>query len=115
MIRGALAAGLLVAIATTPVHAAKPEFARPPFAGAYQPQGSDERGLWMEFDEEERILRDSAYVVRDPALTQFVQRALCRAVGEDRCQAVRVYVVQNEIFNANMAPNGLMRVHTGLL
>jgi hypothetical protein len=40
---------------------------------------------------------------------------LCKAVGEDRCGATRIYVVQDKNFNASMAPNGLMTVHTGLL
>ena len=40
----------------------------PPYAGAYQPQGMDERGLWMMVDEDERLLRDSKAVVSDPKL-----------------------------------------------
>lgn len=102
-------------LATHAAQAAKAEFARPPYAGAYQPQGTDERGLWMDADEAERGLRDSPAVVRDEALNGFVRGVLCRTVGADRCGSARVYVVQEGSFNASMAPNGLMLVHTGLL
>lgn len=111
---GLVAIGV-AALLAVPAQSAKSEFNRPPYAGAYQPQGVDERGIWMEVDEQERALRDSAYILRDEKLTQYVRRTLCRTVGEDRCQSVRIYIVENEVFNASMAPNGLMRVHTGLL
>jgi beta-barrel assembly-enhancing protease len=91
------------------------KFTRPPYAGAYEPQGVDERGLWMDVDEYERTLNASPEVLRDPQLTAFVKDVLCRAVGTDRCAGVRVYVIKDRSFNASMAPNGLMRVHTGLL
>jgi len=94
---------------------AKPEFARPPYAGAYEPQGVDERGLWMEFDEQERGFRDSPGILHDARLTGYIRETLCRAVGADRCGAVRIYVVKDDGFNASMAPNGLMVVNTGLL
>lgn len=87
----------------------------PTYSAAYQPQGVDERGLWMEMDEAERALRDSYAVINDPKLVQYVREVLCRTVGEDRCRMVRVYIVRDASFNASMAPNGMMQVHTGLL
>jgi hypothetical protein len=104
-----------VLLAAGPAIAKDAAFDRPTYAGAYEPQGVDERGLWMQFDEHERGFRDSPLVVRDEALTRYVKGVLCKAVGEDRCDATRVYVVQDKNFNASMAPNGLMMVHTGLL
>lgn len=95
--------------------AGKAEFARPPYAGAYEPQGVDERGLWMEMDEEERAFRDVPVIMRDAKLTDYVRGVLCKAVGGDRCGSVRMYIVKDGSFNASMAPNGLMIVHTGLL
>lgn len=86
-----------------------------PYAQAYQPQGTDERGLWMLADEDERELRDSKFVIDDPALQAYVGGILCRAVGEDRCRGVRIYLVRVASFNANMAPNGTMQVWSGLL
>lgn len=90
-------------------------FQVPPYAGAYQPQGTDERGLWMMADEDERKLRDSQIVIRDPALNAYVREILCRTVGEDRCGSARIYIMRVPDFNASMSPNGTMRVYSGLL
>lgn len=87
----------------------------PPFAGAYQPQTADERGLWMMVDEEERQLRDSPFVITDPALNAYVRGVLCRTVGAARCAAARIYVMRIPDFNATMLPNGALQVWTGLL
>lgn len=109
-----LAVGV-AALLSFPALAVKSEFARPPYAGAYTPQGVDERGLWMQFDERERLFRDGPGVLRDAALNNYIRETLCRSVGVDRCGAIRAYVVKDDSFNASMAPNGLMVVHTGLL
>lgn len=87
----------------------------PPYVQAYEPTTVDERGVWMEADEQERVLRDSALLVKDDALGKYVKSVLCQAVGEDRCRSVRVYILEVPQFNASMAPNGTMRVWTGLL
>jgi hypothetical protein len=87
----------------------------PPYAGAYEPKSVDERGLWMMVDEEERTLRDSEFVVHDPTLNAYVRQILCRTVGAERCAGVRLYIERVPAFNASMAPNGVMRVWTGLL
>lgn len=87
----------------------------PPYTGAYQPQGVDERGLWMELDEFERSFRDSPSVINDAALKAYVGTVVCRTVGAARCATVRVYIVRRSGFNASMSPNGLMMVNTGLL
>lgn len=87
----------------------------PPYAGVYQPQGVDERGLWMISDEEERKVRDSKALIDDPALNDYVRGLLCRAVGQDRCNSVRIYILRVPAFNANMMPNGKMELWSGLL
>ena len=87
----------------------------PPYTPAYEPRSVDERGLWMEADEDERGLRDSTLVIKDEALNAYVKGVLCRTVGEDRCKGVRIYILEVPAFNASMAPNGTMRVWTGLL
>ncbi len=97
------------------VSAKKAEFTRPPFAGLYEPQGKDERGLWMQADEFERTLRDSPAVVRDAALNAWLNQLLCRTVGQERCGSARIYLVRDQSFNASMSPNGMMIIHTGLL
>ena len=105
-------AAIALAIAA-PVHA-EPALP-PPYAGAYQPQGVDEQGLWREMDEEERRYSQSDIVIRDQALNAYVRKVLCDTVGYDRCGATRVYVVRAPVFNAGMYPNGMMEVFSGLL
>lgn len=95
--------------------AATPAPLPPPFAGVYQPQGVDEIGLWREDDEDERRLAASPSVIRDEKLTGYVKSVLCRAVGDDRCGATRIYILREPTFNASMSPNGTMRVFSGLL
>lgn len=87
----------------------------PPYSGAYQPQGVDEIGWWREMDEEESVLAQSDLVLRDEALNGYVRQVLCDTVGQDRCNAVRIYIVRAPFFNASMTANGTMRVFTGLL
>lgn len=89
--------------------------ALPPYAGAYQPQTVDERGLWMEIDEMERDLRDSTVVINDPKLDRYLREVVCRTVGDARCASVRIYVIRDAEFNASMAPNGMLRINSGLL
>ncbi|WP_249340148.1 tetratricopeptide repeat protein [Sphingopyxis sp. L1A2A] len=109
---------LLAAVAAmATLGAANPEreFDLPTYTGAYQPQNVDERGMWMVDDESERLTRDSRLVIRDEALNNYVHSVLCRAVGNDRCGGVRIYILRVPVFNANMSPNGTMRVYSGLL
>lgn len=76
--------------------------------------GSDEGGLWAIMDREEKRLRSSPFLIRDRALHDYVQDIACRLAG-DHCEDVRVYLVRTPLFNANMAPNGMMQVWTGLM
>ena len=103
----------LAALALVAAKSGQPAF--PPYAGAYQPQGVDERGLWSEADESERTLRDSEFVIRDAALNAYIREVLCRAVGTERCGGVRLYVLRVPEVNASMAPNGTMIVWSGIL
>jgi predicted Zn-dependent protease len=87
----------------------------PPYAGAYQPHGVDEIGMWKEADENERTLANSPLVISDPELNTYIKNVLCETVGADRCKATRVYILRTPMFNASMTPNGTMRVYSGLL
>jgi len=89
--------------------------ALPTYSQAYAPTTVDERGAWMEADEDERRLRESPSVIRDLALNAYVRGVLCRTVGDDRCRSVRIYIERVPAFNASMAPNGTMIVWSGLL
>lgn len=115
------AAGLVAAIAiAAPLGAAgaATRTAAPlpaPYAGAYEPQGVDEIGLWKEMDEDERVLANSPILIRDEALNAYVRGVLCATVGVERCKAVRIYILRTPLFNASMTPNGTMRIYSGLL
>lgn len=104
---------LLIA-ATAQTANAKPAPPPPPYAGAYQPRGVDEVGIWRQDDESERALAASSLVIRDEKLTAYVKKVLCDTVGTDRCNSVRVYIMREPTFNASMSPNGTMRVLSGL-
>lgn len=81
----------------------------------YQPApDSDERGLWAAVERTEREVKASRFTLRDPSLTSYVQEILCR-LGRDHCQDVRSYVIRTPLFNASMAPNGMLQVWSGLL
>lgn len=84
-----------------------PRHARPDVA-------TDEGGLWALMDREETRLRRSSFVVRDAAWRDYVGALACRLAG-DHCPDMRVYTVRTPLFNASMAPNGMMQVWTGLL
>jgi hypothetical protein len=89
-----------------------PEPVLPP---GYRPApGSVERGLWDEADQVEAALQRSPVLVRDPAVTGYVQDVACRVAGA-YCGDIRVYVVENPAFNASMSPNGALVVWTGVL
>ena len=106
--------GAVAALALAMPGFAAPAPARPP-AFDYQPQDVDERGLWMKMEEEERLLKTSPFLIQDAALNAYVRGVLCRAVGEEGCRSVRVYLIRSPHFNAAMAPNGMMHVYSGLL
>lgn len=86
---------------------APPRFARPEAS-------TDEAGLWSIMDREETRLRRSPFVLRDADLQTYVQGIACRLAG-DHCPDLRVHIVRTPLFNASMAPNGMMEVWTGLL
>jgi predicted Zn-dependent protease len=84
-----------------------PRFARPALA-------TEEGNLWAYMDREETRLRRSRFLIRDADLNEYVSRIACRLAGE-HCPDMRVYLVRTPLFNANMAPNGMMQVWSGLL
>ena len=75
---------------------------------------SDEGGWWAQMDREERRLRASGFLIRDRALNDYVAGIVCRLAGE-HCPDTRVYLVRTPLFNAMMAPNGMMQIWSGLL
>jgi hypothetical protein len=86
-----------------------------PYTPAYEPQGVDERGMWMMADEVEKLLAVSELRIEDEELNRYVERVLCDTVGADRCKGVRIHILNIPAFNATMYPNGAMTVWSGLL
>lgn len=76
--------------------------------------GGDEGGLWALMDREEARLRRSPFRIRDPGLERSLADIACKLGGE-HCPDIRVYSLRMPYFNANMAPNGMMQVWSGLL
>lgn len=105
--RPALAAAAAPGSAEAPGYAPPARFQRPELA-------SDEGGLWAMMDREERKLRRSPFRIADDGLQSYLQELCCRLAG-DHCPDVRSYAVRTPYFNANMAPNGMMQVWSGLL
>ncbi len=84
-----------------------PRFARPS-------SETDEGGLWSMMDREEVRVRRSPLAVHDTALNAYLADLSCR-LGDGHCRDIRVHVVRMPLFNAMMAPNGMMLVWSGLL
>jgi predicted Zn-dependent protease len=75
---------------------------------------TDEGGLWAMMDREETRLRRSPFALRDAKLQAHIQQIACKLAG-DHCPDVRVYLVRTPLFNASMAPNGMLQVWSGLM
>lgn len=75
---------------------------------------SDEGGLWAMMDRQEAKLRRSPFTLREANLHAYVSNIACR-LADQHCPDMRVYLVRRSLFNAVMAPNGMMQVWTGLL
>lgn len=106
---------LLHAAAPSAVAPVEDSTALPAYTPAYEPTSVDERGLWMQADERERMLRDSPLRINDGKLEPYLHQVLCRSVGADRCKGVRIYAMEVPAFNATMMPNGAMEIWSGLL
>lgn len=75
---------------------------------------TDEGGLWAMMDRQETRLQRSPFAIRDAGLRDYVQEIACR-LGGTHCPDIRVHLVRTPMFNATMAPNGMMQVWTGLM
>lgn len=75
---------------------------------------TDEGGLWAMMEREERRLRRSPFRLRDDALGDYLTGIACR-LGGTHCPDVRVYAIRAALFNATMAPNGMLQIWSGML
>lgn len=87
---------------TMPPRHAKPDLA------------TDEGGLWDQADRFEIQLRRNPFRIKDKDLQSYIQDIACQ-LGGDHCPDIRVYIMHTPWFNANMSPNGMMQVWSGLL
>ena len=76
--------------------------------------GTDEGGLWALMDREEVRLRRSPFRIREEELNRYLNGIACK-LGADHCPDIRVYLMRVPYFNANIAPNGMMQIWSGLL
>jgi predicted Zn-dependent protease len=75
---------------------------------------TDEGGLWALMDREEVRVRRSPLTIKEPALQLYLNGIACK-LSATHCPDIRVHVVRMPVFNAMMAPNGMMLVWSGLL
>jgi len=84
-------------------------------APGYRPaEGSDEAGLWYQTERAELNVRASRFRITHPEVAGYVTDLVCRLAG-DYCRDIRVYVIRTPYFNAQMSPNGMMQIWSGLL
>ncbi len=88
---------------------------QPPAITENQAQSEDERSLWLAMEEEEKNVKNSKFLIKDPELNAYISGVLCKTVGDDRCGKARIYIMRTPHFNASMAANGMMVVWSGLL
>ncbi len=83
-------------------------------APRYRPSAEgDERDLWSVLDRSERALAESRFVLGGD-LAAWCHDVACRLLPS-HCADLRAYVVRSPRVDAGIAPNGMMRVSTGLL
>jgi len=80
----------------------------------YQPEGSDERGIWQSLERVEEGIRTSPQRLIAPELDAYTRGVVERLIGRP-APDLRIYVVQDASLNAAMLPSGFMIVNTGLL
>ncbi|MFK7888171.1 MAG: M48 family metalloprotease [Gammaproteobacteria bacterium] len=107
---GLIAAGM----AASAVADISPESVGPVIAPGYAAQAEDERGMWQVMSQLERQIANSNLLLRDDAVNDYVRGIVDDLMGV-YAGDVRIYILRDPSFNASMAPNGMMIIHTGLL
>lgn len=75
---------------------------------------TDEGGFWGYMDREEEKLKKSPFLIRDRKFKEYLTNITCE-LGQNHCPDIRVYPLTVPLFNANMAPNGMMQIWSGLM
>ena len=77
----------------------------------------DEKALWQQALEEQKILNSSAMIHRDSQLEEYLNTIVRRLQPRDLPPklAFKIVVVRDPYFNAFAFPNGVIYIHTGML
>ena len=77
----------------------------------------DEKALWQQAIEEQRILNNSAMIYQDSQLEEYLNSVVHRLQPRDLPEKLsfKIVVIQDPYFNAFAFPNGVIYVHTGML
>lgn len=73
-----------------------------------------EAGLWLQLDKNEEKSKTAGNRILDEELNTYLTEIVCKMSGP-YCNDVRVYTQRIPLFNATMAPNGMMTLYTGFL
>ena len=79
----------------------------------YEPIDKDERGMWQSLERLEEAIRNSPQRLDAPKFDAYTRGVVERLIQRPAPE-LRIYVLHDASFNASMAPNGMMVVHTGL-
>ena len=108
---GALAASMATGVAQARI---RPGDMQPLIGPGYKPTDADEKGLWQQMDRVEEEIAGSNLLIKDPALTSYLQD-LIGTVGGPAAKDMRIYLARIPDFNAMMFPSGFSVVFSGLL
>lgn len=73
-----------------------------------------EGGIWYSADKIEAKGRTAGNRIHNKELNAYLNKIACDLAGP-YCPDMRVYLLRVPIFNASMAPNGMMSIYTGFL
>jgi beta-barrel assembly-enhancing protease len=96
------------------------EIGTDPYAYADIPPGvrpamdTREAGLWLSIDKSEEKSKTAGNRILDENLNTYLTELVCTMSGP-YCSDVRVYIQRIPLFNATMAPNGMMSIYSGFL
>jgi predicted Zn-dependent protease len=108
---GILAGSLATGVAQARI---RPAEMVPLIGPGFRPTDTDEKGLWSQMDRVEEEIAGSNLLIKDPALTSYLQDIIGR-VGGPAARDMRIYLAHVPDFNAMMFPSGFAVVFTGLL
>lgn len=78
----------------------------------------DEARLWKRSQEFQEILNKRGYIYQDDNLAQYVNNVLHKLIGEfekSNNVELKVYIIEDPLFNAFCLPDGAIYIHTSIL